>query len=157
MYTGAQHLALMRGVGEIRRTYDNSAVRLWIVSIGYRIIPEDRLIAPYNATFQGLRRVRVRELARRLRIAEAVRETICGWSLVFFLLGESYLQAIQPPVQPEPGQRLVFIDKPQASMRKGARARTRRTASRNTSICVTNRSDRRSSRFTAKKKVPPET
>jgi hypothetical protein len=49
MYTGAQHLALMRGVGEIRRTYDNSAVRLWIVSIGYGIVPEDRLIAPYKS------------------------------------------------------------------------------------------------------------
>src|SRR5271169_5559517 len=35
--------------------------------------------------------------------------------------------------------------------RKGARAHTRRTASRNISICVTNTSERRSSRFTVKK------
>ena len=36
-------------------------------------------------------------------------------------------------------------------MRKGVRARTRRTASRNMSICVTNRSKRGSRRFTIKK------
>jgi hypothetical protein len=34
----------------------------------------------------------------------------------------------------------------QASMRNGARARARRTASRNASICVANKPDRRSSR-----------
>ncbi len=45
----------------------------------------------------------------------------------------------------------------QASIWKGARARTRRTASRNASICVTSKSDRRSSRFTVKKNVPPGT
>jgi hypothetical protein len=49
----------------------------------------------------------------------------------------------------------------QASMRKGVRkglrARTRRTALRNISICVTNRSERGSRRFTVKKKVPPGT
>jgi hypothetical protein len=41
-------------------------------------------------------------------------------------------------------------------MRKGVRARTRRTALRIMSICVTNRSERGSRRFTVKKKVPPE-
>ena len=35
--------------------------------------------------------------------------------------------------------------------------RARRTASRNISICFTNRSERRSSRLTVKKYVPPET
>jgi hypothetical protein len=42
-------------------------------------------------------------------------------------------------------------------MRKGVPARIRRAASRNMSICVTNRSARGSRRFTVKKKVPPGT
>ena len=45
----------------------------------------------------------------------------------------------------------------QASMWNGARARTCRTASRNAPTCVTSKSDRRSSRFTVKKNVPPRT
>ena len=41
-----------------------------------------------------------------------------------------------------------------ASMWNGARRRACRTALRNASICVTNRSDRRSSKFTVKKECP---
>jgi hypothetical protein len=44
-----------------------------------------------------------------------------------------------------------------ASIWNGARRRACRTALRNASICVTDRSDRRSSKFTVKKNVPPGT
>jgi hypothetical protein len=43
-----------------------------------------------------------------------------------------------------------------ASMWNGARRRVCRTALRSASICLTNRSDRRSSKFTVKKMFHPE-
>jgi hypothetical protein len=45
----------------------------------------------------------------------------------------------------------------QASISNGAPARTRRTAARSASMCLTNKFERRSNRFTVKKKVPPGT
>lgn len=41
-----------------------------------------------------------------------MRAAIRPYPLVFFLLGDRYLTAVDPPVPAGPGQRLVFFDRP---------------------------------------------
>ena len=51
MYTGKQHEYLMRGVDKLRRAYGDNFVDLRILSAGYGLIEEDRVICPYDVTF----------------------------------------------------------------------------------------------------------
>lgn len=113
MYSGRQHLALMRGVAKIRERFGPEAVAVQIISAGYGLISEQQLIAPYNATFRGMPRRMASSWALFLGIADAVRNTIRDWRLVIFLLGEAYLTSVDPPIAASTSeQRLIFIAKP---------------------------------------------
>ncbi|MHB9146295.1 MAG: DUF6884 domain-containing protein [Symbiobacteriia bacterium] len=112
MYTGQQHVQLMRGVNRLRRRFGADSVALQIISAGYGLIDEDRLVAPYEVTFNAMKPRQAREWAEHLRVARDVRAAISGHELVVFLLGARYLQAILPPLAPAPGQRLLFLAKP---------------------------------------------
>lgn len=109
MYTGEQHVKLMNGVSRLRRMYGAKVVNVWIVSAGYGLIPEDRIIAPYNATFRGMSKPEIHSWARHLHLPERVRSVVRDRSLVFFLLGNDYLEALQPPLEPSARQRFVFF------------------------------------------------
>src|ERR1700722_13918517 len=54
MYTGKQHEYLMRGVDKLRRAYGDNFVDLRILSAGYGLIEEDRVICPYDVTFSKM-------------------------------------------------------------------------------------------------------
>lgn len=95
MYTGPQHQCLMAGLKEIREVHGPTVVDLHIVSAGYGLLCEDNVIVPYNVTF-GKRR-EIRGLSDNLQIHECVETLIAGYDLVFFLLGEKYVRALQLP------------------------------------------------------------
>jgi hypothetical protein len=109
MYTGQQHLRVMTGVRLMRQRLGHEAVQVAILSAGYGLIPEDRLIGPYDLTFKTMGRPQARSWARRLGVAESIRRAIQGYDLVFVLLGSDYLDAIDPPLTGTNGQRLVFF------------------------------------------------
>ncbi len=112
MYTGQQHLAVIHGVRVLRTRYQRDAVALQILSAGYGLVPEDRLIAPYEVTFKGMAQEDKRSWARSLGVPHAVRDVIQGHDLVVFLLGADYLDVIEPPLEASRDQRLVFLAKP---------------------------------------------
>ncbi len=92
MYTGQQHVRLMRGVGEARKVGLECQVE--ILSAGYGFIPESRRIAPYECTFQGMKVGEIRDLAKLLRVPEGFRKTVVEpYDLALILLGENYLKA----------------------------------------------------------------
>jgi hypothetical protein len=115
MYTGQQHLYMMEGIRTLRRA--GVEVDLKIVSAGYGLVDEAQEIAPYNVTFSGMTDSEIRPWADHLSIPGAIRQSVKGHSLVFFLLGKQYLTAIKPPLQVSTGQRLVFFAKPAESRR----------------------------------------
>jgi hypothetical protein len=117
MYTGRQHQRLMEGVRLLRQKYGHDAVDVQIVSAGYGLVPEGRLIAPYEATFNDMGLPEMRAWAKTLGIAVAVRKTTAESPLVIFLLGSRYLEAVAPPVVPDRGQRFVFFAKPSENQR----------------------------------------
>jgi len=117
MYTGRQHQRLMEGVRQLRQKYGHDEVNVQIVSAGYGLVPEGRLIAPYEATFNDMGLPEMRAWAKTLGIAVAVRKTTAESPLVIFLLGSRYLEAVAPPVVPDRGQRFVFFAKPSENQR----------------------------------------
>ena len=99
MYTGQQHRYLMAGLEEIREIYGSAIVDLHIVSAGYGLLAEDDIIVPYNVTFSGLNKSDLLARSNSLQIHERVETLVAGYNLVFFLLGEKYVQALQLPFE----------------------------------------------------------
>lgn len=96
LYTGQQHVRLMRGVNALSRQYGAESIDLWILSAGYGIIPGNRAIVPYECTFQGMKSSEIHQWASHLRVPEEARRFFSQQSdLTLVLLGDSYLQALQ--------------------------------------------------------------
>jgi hypothetical protein len=92
IYSGMQHARLMRGLSVARDA--GIDVNLHILSAGYGLIPADRKIAPYEATFQGMSKGELRKWADTLGVPESFRSAVatpCDLCLV--LLGDDYLAA----------------------------------------------------------------
>ena len=94
LYTGMQHLRLMRGVTAARGRPD-LIVDLQIVSAGYGLVAGSRLLAPYEATFIGMKRAEARAWASQLNLAADVRALLGQpYDLGLVLLGDDYLEAL---------------------------------------------------------------
>lgn len=92
LYTGDQHVRLMRGVEEARSK--GVEVTLRILSAGYGLIPEDRLIAPYESTFATMKSRELKEWAHRLNVPDDFRTLMDkSYDLGLILLGDNYLRA----------------------------------------------------------------
>lgn len=92
LYSGEQHVRLMRGVHAARE--QGAAVSVTILSAGYGLIPEEQLIAPYEMTFNGMKKKESHAWATMLGIRESIRAVLdADADLVLILLGERYLQA----------------------------------------------------------------
>lgn len=117
MYTGDQHRRVMRGVRQLRGVVGSTSVTVSIVSAGYDVITEDRLVAPYDLTFRTMSRAEARCWAIHLGIARDVRATLHEPDLVFVLLGARYLDALQPPLPVKDGQRLIYFVSPGGASR----------------------------------------
>ncbi|MBD2101025.1 tRNA-guanine transglycosylase DpdA [Leptolyngbya sp. FACHB-261] len=109
MYTGMQHLQVMEGVQILRQSLGQEAVKVFILSAGYGLIPEDQDIAPYEVTFNSMKSREVDVWAQFLQVHKALEKAIQGYELVFVLLGENYLRAINLPIETRPEQTLIFL------------------------------------------------
>lgn len=98
LYTGQQHVRLMRGVQAIREHGSNNGsplrLDLWVLSAGYGLVPGDRVLAPYECTFQGMKSKELRKWADELKVPEQFRNLVKSkYDLALVLLGDSYLTA----------------------------------------------------------------
>lgn len=98
MYTGQQHVRLMRGVNALRNASPNNGNRILVdvhvLSAGYGLIPESRKIAPYECTFAAMTTKQLRLWADQIHVPEEFSTLIAGsYDLGVVLLGDSYLQA----------------------------------------------------------------
>ena len=107
MYTGRQHTQMMDGVCILRSTFGSEVCQVAIVSAGYGLLAEETPIVPYDITFHGMQKTRIRDRGERLEIPEGIRKTIVGHRLIFLLLGDDYLLSIRPPLNPAPGQKII--------------------------------------------------
>jgi hypothetical protein len=93
LYIGMQHERLMRGIGAVR-TAQKIDLDLWILSAGYGLVPAAQQLAPYEATFIGMKKPEARDWAKQLGIASDVRHVVKqSYDLALILLGDDYLDA----------------------------------------------------------------
>lgn len=94
MYEGREHEEIMEGLRKIRNCYGKEVVDLSIISTGYGLIDECCAIAPYDVPNNTSP---VLNGNGRSKLHEDVEKLIKDYDLVFFLLGEKYLKALQLP------------------------------------------------------------
>lgn len=112
MYTGTQHLQLLEGVSALRNSFGKDIVDLFIVSAGYGLISETKPIAPYEVTFNNMDANDTISWARFLKIHEDLERLLRSesYKCVFFLLGSSYLRALEFPVRGSVNnERFIFL------------------------------------------------
>lgn len=94
IYTGQQHVRLMRGVGEARQVLGAETLDLWVLSAGYGLIPGSQEIVPYECTFNGMKSGELRAWADHLGIPAAMRNLLAEpYDLALLLLGDGYMKA----------------------------------------------------------------
>lgn len=102
LYTGQQHQRLMRGVAAFRSAAVASGgqLDLRILSAGYGLVRGDMPLAPYEATFQGMKAAALKSWAQALGVPQAIRQTLEeDYDLALVLLGEDYLKACELDAQ----------------------------------------------------------
>ena len=110
MYTGLQHLRLMEGIKSLRDKFGNSVVDLFIVSAGYGLIPENKMVVPYEVTFNTMNGTGILAWSKKLHIHQDLNQLIAQYDLVIFLLGDKYLKAIELPFESAgEDQKLLFL------------------------------------------------
>ncbi|MEK3865830.1 tRNA-guanine transglycosylase DpdA [Paenibacillus sp. FSL H7-0716] len=108
MYTGSQHLALMKGITEYRQ--HGGEIDLCIISAGYGLLNEDARIVPYEVTFNTMDGQSIKKWSRQLEITQKLQEKVADYDLIFFLLGDKYLQAVEWPLNlVNNDQRAIFF------------------------------------------------
>ncbi len=91
MYTGQQHVRLMRG---ITRAAGHVDVDLHILSAAYGIVSGDRAVAPYELTFATMGKAELRSWADGLNVPTDFRTLLADpYDLALILLGDDYLDA----------------------------------------------------------------
>ena len=105
MYTGRQHVLMMRGVEHLRTNFSLATFDVAIISAGYGLICEEKKIAPYDITFTCKGSPWIRERREVLKIPAKTRKLLSEYQVVFFLLGKEYLTSVDLPLDPAPGQK----------------------------------------------------
>ena len=109
MYTGRQHLYLKAGLEQVRASYKEAIIDLYIISAGYGLLSESDVIVPYNVTFTGLKKPELLARSNSLQLHEKVETLINNYDLVFFLLGAEYVQALQLPFKVSKAVTQIFL------------------------------------------------
>ncbi|AYB46279.1 tRNA-guanine transglycosylase DpdA [Paenibacillus lautus] len=107
MYTGSQHLALMSGIQQYRDI--GGEITLNIISAGYGLLQEEAQIVPYEVTFNTMHSQAIKKWAKQQNITQDLQQKVKDYDLIFFLLGDKYLQAIDWPIQLRDDQRAIFF------------------------------------------------
>ncbi|MBN2191177.1 MAG: hypothetical protein JW751_00025 [Polyangiaceae bacterium] len=98
LYTGQQHVRLMRGVRAFEEAHPTNGagptLELQILSAGYGLVPDEQELAPYEATFNGMKAKELRAWADALSVPEGIRAILAQpFDLCLLLLGDGYLKA----------------------------------------------------------------
>jgi hypothetical protein len=109
MYTGQQHVRLLRGLDALRKACPQIRVDLKIISAGYGLIDENVPIVPYEMTFNTLKAKALREWADFLKLPYWVLSVMAVYDLTIFLLGEKYLRAVNLPPKLEIPGACIFL------------------------------------------------
>ncbi len=113
MYRGRQHTLTMQGISAARAA--GIGVDLWILSAGYGLIPEHRVIVPYEATFRGMGQGALNAWALALGVPAAFALLVHRhYDFGLVLLGADYLRACDINFHTVFGGRTLLLGRPDA-------------------------------------------
>ncbi|GAB6179916.1 hypothetical protein JCM14036_12350 [Desulfotomaculum defluvii] len=108
LYTGKQHVSLMKGVQEYRN--QGGQIDVNILSAGYGLLNEEDSIVPYEVTFSTMNSLELKEWSKCLNVTADLQKKIKDYDVVFMLLGDKYLQAVNwLKLETRKDQKLVFF------------------------------------------------
>src|SRR5665648_4366 len=108
LYTGKQHLFLMKGINDYRA--QGGRIDVNILSAGYGMLSEDQLIVPYEVTFSTMKSMDIKLWSMFLNITDDLQKRIEDYDIVVFLLGDRYLQAVNwSSLKTRDDQKLIFL------------------------------------------------
>jgi len=100
MYTGKQHLAIVESVKELRSK--KFTVDWYILSAGFGLIHENEMIAPYECTFNEMKKSEIIERGKKLGINVSFKKLLDqNYDVLFSLLGSNYLLPLDLNLIPE--------------------------------------------------------
>lgn len=109
MYVGQQHLQVIEGVNLLRQSFGREAIDLLILSAGYGLISEDKIIVPYEVTFNNMKGYEVDNWAKFLGIKSSFEQAIIGYDLAIVLVGKKYLRSLLLPIKTSLQQTFIFL------------------------------------------------
>jgi hypothetical protein len=122
LYTGQQHLRLMRGVKEYRDA-GKPAGELYfhILSAFYGLLPSTRRVSSYDHSFSGLPAAAIHRQGREKNVPEDIRNLLRKpFDLGVLLLGDPYLRACDLDAEVELGGPLLCFCSPAVARRMPA-------------------------------------
>jgi hypothetical protein len=96
MYTGSGHRYVREAIRLLRQ--DRPCVSHYILSAGYGLLRETDVIVPYEVTFSGLTKWKIRERSERLRLRECLIKVAQDYDQAILVLGREYFVAIGLPL-----------------------------------------------------------
>ena len=110
IYTGQQHIRLMKGVKGFRDKFGKESIDLWILSAGYGLMPGEQKIVPYECTFQGMKVAEIADWSEHLNIKKTTERVFAeNADLNLVLLGDSYLRALNLDEETEIASPTIFL------------------------------------------------
>ena len=108
LYEGREHKKIRAGLRKIRKDsqYGETTVDLYIISTKHGLIKEDRVIDPYDVPNNSSP---VLNGEGRSKLHQDVETLIKDYDLVFFLLGATYVRALQLPFNVPNAVTQVFL------------------------------------------------
>jgi len=96
IYTGQQHIRLMKGIRHFQERGGSNKVDLWVLSAGYGLVRGDKAVVPYECTFQNMSASEASSWSEHLNIPAQARKAFKRKAdLTIVLLGEPYLKALK--------------------------------------------------------------
>lgn len=127
LYTGQQHMRLMRGIKQYRRAGRPAGELCFkILSAYHGLLSARRSISSYDHSFSGLPTAIIREQGREKKVPSDMRKLLRRpFDLGLLLLGDPYLRACDLDVDVELGGQLLCFCSPAVARRMPAIPRLR--------------------------------
>lgn len=92
LYTGKQASSIQSAVNIFKEKHE---VDYYIISAGFGFVNETEQLPPYECSFSGLGKRKIREMSENLSIVKDMHKSITGkYDLIYLALGIDYLSAV---------------------------------------------------------------
>ncbi len=106
LYIGTEHQKIKVGLGKVREhpQYGGTTINWYIISTKHGLIKENKILTPYNVPNDESP-----ILKDGKKLTDDISKSIKDYDLVFFLLGQEYVKALQLPFRVPETVTQIFV------------------------------------------------